>query len=185
LDEPSSNLDAQLRNEMHTEIHHICKDYRLTSIYMTHDQKEELSLADHIPVLDQGNICQIGSPLDLYKPPDNCFAANFIGETNIIDGVVIRKGIDEVFVTTKIGNFRGMIDTRNNKIRQGHSGKVLIRPESIKLESVLAEKNCVEGIVDRSRYFGDVVHQGCEKNGMQLRISEFVAWPDSTCRSPV
>jgi iron(III) transport system ATP-binding protein len=172
LDEPLSNLDAQLRNEMRTEIRHICKDYHLTSIYVTHDQKEALSIADRIAVLDRGNICQIGSPLELYKRPNSCFVANFIGETNIIDGVVIRKGIDEAFVRTKIGNFRGMIDAKNNKIREGSSVKVLIRPESIKLESLPAEENCVEGMIGRSTYFGEVAHYVFEKNGIQLRISE-------------
>ncbi|MDR2812223.1 MAG: ABC transporter ATP-binding protein [Puniceicoccales bacterium] len=172
LDEPLSNLDAQLRNEMRTEIRRICKDYHLTSIYVTHDQKEALSIADRIAVLDRGNISQIGFPLELYKRPNSCFVANFIGETNIIEGVVIRKGIDEAFVRTKIGNFRGMIDAKDDRIREGESVKVLIRPESIKLESLPVEENCVEGMIGHSTYFGEVAHYLFEKNDVQLRISE-------------
>ncbi|UPA28221.1 MAG: ABC transporter ATP-binding protein [Verrucomicrobiota bacterium] len=172
LDEPLSNLDAQLRNEMRVEIRKICKQYELTSIYVTHDQKEALSIADRIAVLEKGNIRQIGTPIELYKRPDSCFVANFIGETNILDGVVIRKGPDEAFVRTKIGNFRGMIDSNNPHIQEGSSVKVSIRPESIKLESFPVEENCVEGMIGHSTYFGEVAHYLFEKNGVHLQISE-------------
>ncbi|MDR2807064.1 MAG: ABC transporter ATP-binding protein [Puniceicoccales bacterium] len=172
LDEPLSNLDTQLRNEMRSEIRRICKQYHLTSIYVTHDQKEALSIADRIAVVERGNIRQIGSPLELYKRPNSCFVANFIGETNIIDGVVVRKGVDEAFVRTKIGNFRGMIDSQDTKIQEGSPIKVLIRPESLKLESSPMEENCVEGMIGRSTYFGEVAHYLFEKNDVQLQISE-------------
>ncbi|MDR3317571.1 MAG: ABC transporter ATP-binding protein [Puniceicoccales bacterium] len=172
LDEPLSNLDAQLRNEMRIEIRRICKQYHLTSIYVTHDQKEALSIADRIAVLEKGNIRQIGSPLELYKRPNSYFVAHFIGETNMIDGVVIRKGVDEAFVRTKIGNFRGMIDSQDPNIQEGSVVKVLIRPESIKLESLPVEENCVEGMIGHSTYFGEVAHYLFEKNGVQLQISE-------------
>ncbi|MDR1435098.1 MAG: ABC transporter ATP-binding protein [Puniceicoccales bacterium] len=172
LDEPLSNLDAQLRNEMRIEIRRISKAYHLTSIYVTHDQKEALSIADRIAVIEKGKIRQIASPLEVYKRPNSCFVANFIGETNIIDGVVIRRGADEAFVRTKIGNFRGMIDGKDDKIRTGNGVKVLIRPESIKLESLPTEENCVEGMIGHSTYFGEVAHYLFEKNGIQLRISE-------------
>ena len=172
LDEPLSNLDAQLRNEMRVEIRKICKQYELTSIYVTHDQKEALSIADRIAVLEKGNIRQIATPLELYKRPNSCFVANFIGEANIIDGVVIRRGIDEAFVRTKIGNFRGMIDSNDSKIKEGGAVKVLIRPESIKLESFPVDENCVEGMIGHATYFGEVAHYLFEKNGVQLQISE-------------
>jgi iron(III) transport system ATP-binding protein len=172
LDEPLSNLDAQLRNEMRIEIRRISKEYHLTSIYVTHDQKEALSIADRIAVIEKGKIRQIASPLEVYKRPNSCFVANFIGETNIIDGVVIRRGADEAFVRTKIGNFRGMIDGQDGRIQMGSGVKVLIRPESIKLESLPMEENCVEGMIGHSTYFGEVAHYLFEKNGIQLRISE-------------
>lgn len=172
LDEPLSNLDAQLRNEMRVEIRRICKDNQLTSIYVTHDQKEALSIADRIAVLEKGNIKQIGTPLEVYKRPNSSFIANFIGETNIIDGVVIRKDIDEAFVRTRIGNFRGMIDSQNPKIQEGASVKVSIRPESIHLESSPVDENCVEGMIGSSTYFGEVAHYLFVKNGVELQISE-------------
>ncbi|MDR0590530.1 MAG: ABC transporter ATP-binding protein [Puniceicoccales bacterium] len=172
LDEPLSNLDAQLRNEMRSEIRRICKQCNLTSVYVTHDQKEALSIADRIAILDRGRIRQVGTPLELYKRPLNCFIAHFIGETNIIDGTLIRKSMDEAFVRTKIGNFRGMLDSKNQRVFEGGPVKVSIRPESIKLESMPVEENCVEGMIGSATYFGEVAHYLFEKNGVQLRISE-------------
>lgn len=172
LDEPLSNLDAQLRNEMRVEIRRICKQYELTSIYVTHDQKEALSIADRIAVLEKGSIRQIGTPLELYKRPNSCFVAKFIGEANILDGVVIRKGTDEAFVRTKIGNFRGMIDSEDSAIQEGSVVKVMMRPESIQLASDPVDENCVEGMIGHSTYFGEVAHYLFEKNDVQLQISE-------------
>lgn len=84
LDEPLSNLDAKLRLEMRTEIRRICKGAGLTAIYVTHDQKEALSIADRIAVMRAGRIEQIGAPLEIYRKPANAFAASFIGETNFL-----------------------------------------------------------------------------------------------------
>jgi iron(III) transport system ATP-binding protein len=172
LDEPLSNLDTQLRNEMRVEIRQVCKQYQLTSIYVTHDQKEALSIADRIAILNKGNIAQIGTPIELYKRPINSFVANFIGETNMIEGTVIRKSPDEAFVRTQIGNFRGMIDGQDSKIQEGKAVKVLIRPESFKLERLPVEENCIEGMIRHSTYFGDVAHYLFEYNNIQIRISD-------------
>lgn len=172
LDEPLSNLDAQLRNDMRVEIRRICKENQLTSIYVTHDQKEALSIADRIAVLEKGNIKQIGTPLELYKRPNSSFIAKFIGETNIIPGEIIRKDIDEAFVRTPIGNFRGMIDSKNNNLKDGAKVQVSIRPESIHLDSIPAEENCIEGMICSSIYFGEVAHYMFIKNDITLQISE-------------
>tara|TARA_A100001037_G_scaffold254540_1_gene239682 strand:- start:20 stop:763 length:744 start_codon:yes stop_codon:yes gene_type:complete len=91
LDEPLSNLDAKLRLEMRTEIRRICKEFKLTTIYVTHDQKEALSIADKMAVLDQGNVLQVGSPTEMYRRPLSRFVANFIGETNFLSGKVIGR----------------------------------------------------------------------------------------------
>lgn len=88
LDEPLSNLDAKLRLEMRHEIKRICKESGLTTVYVTHDQKEALSMADNIAVLDMGIIAQIGTPRDLYDRPRTRFVADFLGETNFIDARV-------------------------------------------------------------------------------------------------
>ena len=84
LDEPLSNLDAKLRLEMRVEIRRICKDAGLTAVYVTHDQKEALSIADRLAILRDGVIEQTGTPLDVYRRPKNAFVASFIGETNFL-----------------------------------------------------------------------------------------------------
>ena len=89
LDEPLSNLDAKLRMEMQMEIRRICKEFQLTTVYVTHDQKEALSIADRMAIFSEGKIEQIGTPLDLYKCPCNRFVAHFLGETNFLAGTVL------------------------------------------------------------------------------------------------
>ena len=172
LDEPLSNLDAQLRNEMRLEIRRICKEFELTTVYVTHDQKEALSIADRIAVFSKGQIEQIGSPLELYKRPKNRFVANFIGETNIIEGTVTRVGAGEALVDTPIGSFRGALTDSENEPKEGTKVFVSIRPESIKLENYPAEENCIDGKIGSATYFGEVAHYDFEKNGITLKISE-------------
>ncbi|MBN8645680.1 MAG: ABC transporter ATP-binding protein, partial [Planctomycetes bacterium] len=88
LDEPLSNLDAKLRLEMRHEIRRICKETGITTVYVTHDQKEALSMADGIAVLDMGVIAQTGTPKGLYDRPGSRFVADFLGETNFIEATV-------------------------------------------------------------------------------------------------
>ncbi len=90
LDEPLSNLDAKLRLEMRSEIRRVCKTSGLTAVYVTHDQNEALSIADRMVVLNQGRIQQLGAPQDIYRHPHSRFVAEFIGETNFIEGVIIK-----------------------------------------------------------------------------------------------
>ncbi len=84
LDEPLSNLDAKLRLEMRLEIRRICKEAGLTAVYVTHDQKEALSIADRLAVMQAGRLEQVGAPLEVYRKPKNRFVASFIGETNFL-----------------------------------------------------------------------------------------------------
>ena len=84
LDEPLSNLDAKLRLEMRMEIRRICKESGLTAVYVTHDQKEALSIADRLAVMRAGRLEQVGAPLEVYRNPVNSFVASFIGETNFL-----------------------------------------------------------------------------------------------------
>ena len=107
LDEPLSNLDAALRLEMRTEIRRICKTAGFTTIYVTHDQKEALSVADRIAVLKDGRLMQVGTPGDLYHAPDTAFVAAFVGQTNLLPGTVVGRGDDTVTVDTPAGRVVG------------------------------------------------------------------------------
>jgi len=103
LDEPLSNLDAKLRMDMRAEIRRICKQAKITGIYVTHDQKEALSMADGIAVLNQGKLVQAGPPQLLYRKPECRFVADFLGETNFLPGVVLSRSQDQAVLDTPIG----------------------------------------------------------------------------------
>jgi len=132
LDEPLSNLDAKLRLEMRGEIRRICKQFGLTAVYVTHDQKEALSIADRIAVLDKGKIQQCGKPRDVYKLPATRFVANFIGETNFIDATVERVSDHQIILSTSIGDVISSHQPAES-IQPGDKVSLSIRPEVIHL----------------------------------------------------
>ncbi|MDR1665747.1 MAG: ABC transporter ATP-binding protein [Puniceicoccales bacterium] len=171
LDEPLSNLDARLRNEMRVEIRRICKGFQLTTIYVTHDQKEALSIADRMAIFSKGTVEQLGTPPEIYKRPRNQFVASFVGETNLIPGILSRTEGNEAFVRTALGEYRGVM-CGDNPLRPGQSVMLSIRPESIKLKDYKMPENSTDGIIGQASYFGEVAHYDFIKSGVTLRISE-------------
>ena len=107
LDEPLSNLDAKLRTEMREQIRDVCKQVGITGVYVTHDQKEALSMADRIAVMREGNVIQVGPPDDLYQRPTSRFVADFLGETNFIAAEVAGRelwpGGEVIVLETAVG----------------------------------------------------------------------------------
>ncbi|MBO5727630.1 MAG: ABC transporter ATP-binding protein [Oscillospiraceae bacterium] len=97
LDEPLGALDLKLRKDMQNELKRIQKAMEITFVYVTHDQEEALAMSDTVVVMDGGRIQQIGSPEDIYNEPENAFVADFIGESNIIDGIMRADGVVEIF----------------------------------------------------------------------------------------
>ena len=97
LDEPLAALDLRLRKDMQNELKRIQKAMGITFIFVTHDQEEALSMSDTVVVMDKGRIQQIGTPEDIYNEPKNAFVADFIGESNIIDGIMRDDGVVEIF----------------------------------------------------------------------------------------
>ncbi len=132
LDEPLSNLDAKLRLEMRGEIRRICKKFGLTAVYVTHDQKEALSIADRIAVLDKGKIQQCGSPREVYKLPRSRFVAHFIGETNFIEATVSRITDHEIHTSTPIGPVVSSVKP-HEPVEVGQKVTLSIRPEVLHL----------------------------------------------------
>ncbi|MCD8390758.1 MAG: ABC transporter ATP-binding protein, partial [Firmicutes bacterium] len=125
LDEPLGALDLKLRKEMQKELKKIQRQLEITFIYVTHDQEEALTMSDTVVVMNNGNIQQIGSPVDIYNEPVNAFVADFIGESNIMDGIMIRDLEVEIFGEVFECVDRGFGE--NNPI------DVVIRPEDIRL----------------------------------------------------
>ena len=97
LDEPLGALDMRLRKDMQNELKRIQQEMGITFIYVTHDQEEALSMSDTVVVMDKGRIQQIGTPEDIYNEPKNAFVADFIGESNIVDGIMRADGVVEIF----------------------------------------------------------------------------------------
>ncbi len=122
LDEPLSNLDAKLRDEMRDELRTICRDRKLTAIYVTHDRREALSMADRMAVLNGGTISQIGRPDELYRQPANRFTAEFLGDINIIEGEVVADGD----VKTALGIFKNV-----TALPAGTNVTLGVRPEAV------------------------------------------------------
>lgn len=153
LDEPLSNLDAQLRVEMRREIRRIVKENGLTGIYVTHDQEEALTMADRMAVLTRGNIGQIGTPEQIYRAPLTGYVANFIGETNLISGTVIRTEDGFATVTTPAGELTGRITATDWSPQTGEAVQVSIRPEAWRLLPQAGD-NSVTGHIDERSYLG-------------------------------
>jgi len=132
LDEPLSNLDAKLRIEMRDEIRRIHEETRITFLYVTHDQKEALSMADRIAVMNEGRIEQIGTPREVYSTPKSRFIATFLGRMNAISGKVARIAPSgEVVVQTPVGEIRATKPEREFAI--GWQVECLIRPEAMRI----------------------------------------------------
>ncbi len=123
LDEPLAALDLKLRKDMQAELKNIQKSLGITFIYVTHDQEEALSMSDTVVVMDNGKIQQIGTPQDIYNEPENAFVADFIGESNILDGVMLEDYLVEFF-----GKKFKCLDAG---FEQNEPVDVVIRPEDI------------------------------------------------------
>src|SRR4030095_7946532 len=108
LDEPLSNLDAKLRLEMREEIRRIHEQTKITTIYVTHDKKEALSLATRLAVLREGIIEQVGDPRAVYRAPANRFVADFIGETNWLPAEVIGPSESGLLLQSELGVFKAL-----------------------------------------------------------------------------
>ncbi|MEQ8844267.1 MAG: ABC transporter ATP-binding protein [Phycisphaerales bacterium] len=181
LDEPLSNLDARLRNDLREEIRRICKDSGITTVYVTHDQKEALSVADRIAVMRDGKVVQAGSPMEIYRRPTTSFAASFLGETNLIPGELANGGAAGaiVDVRTAIGELRG---TLTQAAVAGSKVKISVRPESLQATA----DGVVEGEVRATTYLGDVAHHRIEgAAGTMLAVSEFAPGPSSAFEGQV
>ncbi len=161
LDEPLSNLDAKLRLEMRTEIRRICKEAGLTAIYVTHDQKEALSIADRLAVLRDGRVEQCGRPQDVYHRPRNRFVANFIGETNFVGAVVLGAGPGGLRLRTAFGEMTAAWRADGEPPAAGREVTVSLRPEVVRLGRAPAgAANVFGGVLHDTVYLGEVAqHQ--------------------------
>jgi spermidine/putrescine transport system ATP-binding protein len=164
LDEPLSALDAKLRQHMLIELDEIHDKIGITFIYVTHDQQEALSVSDHIAVMDQGDVLQVGTPHEIYESPATSFVARFIGETNLYDGQVISvekipREETEYMVELDIAELGRVKVTTVDEVKVGQKVSFTVRPEKIMIStekpaSNRGDINHFQGIVDEPIYSG-------------------------------
>lgn len=144
LDEPLAALDLKPRKDMQTELKKIQQQLGITFIFVTHDQEEALSMSDRVVVMDNGKIQQVGTPQDIYNEPKNAFVADFIGESNILDGVMIKDFVAEFSGKT--------FECLDKGFGIGEKVDVVVRPEDVDI--VAPEKGMLEGIVTSITFLG-------------------------------
>lgn len=166
MDEPLSNLDAKLREVMRTEIRRIQQTLGITSVYVTHDQLEAMTLSDRIVVMNEGRIEQIGPPLEIYRRPRTAFVADFIGSTNFLDGVV--RGLNEDSVAVEILGQTLNVVQPDAPVSEGQTVRLVVRPEAIQ---VLEEGGQYTGVVRWASYLGSQVEYEVEVANQLLFIT--------------
>jgi spermidine/putrescine transport system ATP-binding protein len=153
LDEPLGALDLKLRNQMQLELKRIQREVGTTFIYVTHDQGEALTMSNRIAVMNDGVIEQIGESDDIYEHPQTVFVANFIGETNLIEGRV--SSVDEIKAVITSKDLPISVGVQEG-LNQGHNAFISVRPEKIRIGEQLSDlDNIYSGIVEEAIYHGE------------------------------
>jgi iron(III) transport system ATP-binding protein len=179
LDEPLSNLDAKIRIQVRAEIRKLQKELAITTIYVTHDQEEALTLSDRIAVINLGKLQQIGTPRDLYERPENPFVADFIGINNLIPGDVqeVNKPEGWIKVQTKIGS---LICISDRQYKPGDRCMISVRPETASIsqsEDFQKGFNLIRGTVSFASYIGNTIRYDVEtNNGILFKVDIQNPW---------
>ncbi len=162
MDEPLSNLDARLREQMRVELKKITKAIGVTTLYVTHDQSEALSLGDKVCVMNQGEILQTAQPGDVYARPVDLFVAQFVGEMNFVKGKVCGTGQ----VESPLGTISASVP---DGVNVGSSVTLAIRPEHVKVSHAPSHGFAITlGKITSKNYLGDAALLEVEVNGVNL-----------------
>jgi iron(III) transport system ATP-binding protein len=167
MDEPLSNLDQKLRHSMRNTIRRIQQDLGITTIFVTHDQEEAMSMADRVAVMKDGKVMQIGTPTDLYSNPQTGFIADFVGTSNILRGKVIKKDNNASWVQINDSQLKSAMVPKKDEV------EVIVRPENISV--VIGEENdpslnYLEGKILFSTYLGSIVRYDVEVANNQIIV---------------
>jgi iron(III) transport system ATP-binding protein len=164
LDEPLSNLDAKLRLEMRGEIVRICREARITAVYVTHDQKEALAMADRIAVLADGRVAQVGTPRALYERPESRFVAEFLGETSFVPATVRGRDGGVIVLDTPAGVVRSDAAAAP-AVRTGDRVLCSIRPEALAIGAAADRVNRLAGARLATTYLGEAAQHVVDIGG--------------------
>ena len=174
LDEPLSNLDAKLRLDMRGEIRRICNQFGLTAVYVTHDQKEALHLADRMAVMEKGEISQCGAPREVYRRPVSAGVASFIGEANFLEGTWMGSGeaAGSGVVRTAAGEWEGRVTDPRWQPVAGEAVQLCVRPESFRFAAGVSGRNALSGVISESIYLGELAQYAVTAGAEVIRLAE-------------
>jgi len=176
LDEPLSNLDAKLRLEMRHELIRIQKQFGITTIYVTHDQEEALSISDRVAVINAGRIMQVDTPRDIYAEPHNLFVADFIGSCTFLPGTVVEADGNSVLMRTPWGlELHGHCTRPDIQLKRGEEVFCAIRPEDFKVRPPDGPYNVVPSKIASVVFTGRYNHVYADVGGSQLAEAELDA----------
>lgn len=162
LDEPLSNLDAKLREGLRIELRQIQREVGITSIFVTHDQEEALTLSDRVIVMNEGEIVQTGTPYEVYESPQSLFVGRFLGQSNLFEGKVLSNEGGEPIVQLQGGLTLGA--STMESVKEGDTVKVLIRAERIGVLEKTVRKhreggmNVLKGTIENFSYLGSNIY---------------------------
>ena len=166
LDEPLGALDLKLRKDMQVELKKIQKQTGITFVFVTHDQEEALSMSDTVVVMSEGKIHQIGTPIDIYNEPQNAFVADFIGESNIVDGIMLED--------RRVAFSGHVFDCVDAGFKKKEPVDVVVRPEDVDIVS--EEKGMLKGVVTSVTFLGVHYEIIVDINGFKwmIQTTDFV-----------
>jgi spermidine/putrescine transport system ATP-binding protein len=169
LDEPLGALDLKLRKAMQFELKQLNRETGATFIYVTHDQEEALTMSDRIAVMNEGRLLQVGSPAEIYEEPADRFVADFIGQSNLIPGVLVER--DGAFCSVRIGNGVVLTARLGGDAQVDDDVEVSIRPERVQVLTTGAESavNVVRSLVREIVYLGNR-HQAITELSADVRL---------------
>ncbi|MCD8482177.1 MAG: ABC transporter ATP-binding protein [Verrucomicrobia bacterium] len=173
LDEPLAALDLKLRQRMLLELDRIHDEVGITFLYVTHDQGEAMSLSDRLAVMEKGRIAQVGKPAEIYEAPATRFVADFIGDTNIVDGKVTQV-IDGNYSQLLLPGFGSVVAWNDKKIQPGEVVHFSIRPEKIGVSREPPpeepQRNKVQGRIEDLIYLGAQTRYRVEVDGLIINV---------------
>ena len=170
LDEPLSNLDAKLREQMRIELREIQRRVEITTVFVTHDQAEALAMSDRVAVMHRGIIVQVGAPIAIYDRPANEFVADFIGSTNVVEGEFVGSEGPYAKMTVAGGLILQGLSSSGSPV--SGSAKALIRPEKISLSADAGpSRNSLPGRVEHSVFLGMLIHYVIETGAGRISVT--------------
>ena len=175
LDEPLGALDLKLRKQMQIELKRLQKKLGITFVYVTHDQEEALTMSDRIAIINQGRIEQLDTPVEIYDRPKTKFVANFIGETNLLDAVVLTMDGNTAEVATENGKALINVDPKKGVVT-GDSVGISIRPENMLFSREPVDGFHIKAVVKEQIFVGNLIKMILNlQDGTEIKVNRFDA----------